>query len=93
MAEPDAGAQERHSQTEVVPGADGSGRLFDEQPTTPAPVECLGMTFESDDARRAYFLERLRERLPELRKRPDFPAGEDTDILRLSDPPWYTAPA
>ena len=30
---------------------------------------------------------------PELRKRPDFPAGEYEyeDILRLSDPPWYTA--
>ena len=91
MAEPDAGAQDRLFRTEVVPGAAGSGRLFDEQPTPPAPVECLGMTFESDAARRAYFLERLRERLPELRKRPDFPAGEDEDILRLSDPPWYTA--
>ena len=49
------------------------------------------MTFASDDARRAHFLERLRELLPELCKRSDFPAGEDADILRLSDPPWYTA--
>ncbi|MEW6742179.1 MAG: DNA methyltransferase [Planctomycetota bacterium] len=49
------------------------------------------MTFESDDARRKYFLERLREKLPELRKRPDFPIAEDEDILRLSDPPYYTA--
>ena len=54
-------------------------------------VECLGMTFESDEARREYFLERLKEKLPELRRRPDFPAGEDEDILRLSDPPYYTA--
>jgi len=30
------------------------------------PVECLGMTFESDDARRQYFLNRLREGLEEL---------------------------
>ncbi len=88
MAETDAGAQDR---PEVVPGTAGSGRLFDERPMTPAPVECLGMTFASEDARRAHFLERLRELLPELRKRPDFPAGEDEDILRLSDPPWYTA--
>ena len=59
---------------------------------TPAgPVECLGMTFPSDDARRAHFLERLKEKLPELRKRPDFPLGDDEDILRLSDPPYYTA--
>ena len=91
MAERDAGAQDPLFRTEVVPGTAGSGRLFDERPVTPAPVECLGMTFASDDARRAHFLERLRELLPELRKRPDFPAGEAADILRLSDPPWYTA--
>ena len=55
------------------------------------PVECLGMTFESDEARRWHFLERLKEKLPELRQRHDFPQGEDEDILRLSDPPYYTA--
>ena len=54
-------------------------------------VECLGMTFVSEDDRRAHFLERLKERLPELRERDDFPIGEDEDILRLSDPPYYTA--
>ena len=91
MAERSADAQDRLLRTEVVPGTAGSGRLFDEQPTTSEPVECLGMTFASDAARRAYFIERLRELLPELRKRPDFPAGEDDAILRLSDPPWYTA--
>ena len=57
------------------------------------PVECLGLTFESDDARRAYFLEKLRERLrdPEFRKIEGFPIGSDEDILALSDPPYYTA--
>ena len=49
------------------------------------------MTFESDEARREYFLERLKEQLPDLRRRPDFPVGDDEDILRLSDPPYYTA--
>ncbi len=91
MAERDASSQDQLFRTEFVPGKTGSGRLFDEQPITPEPVECLGMTFESDDARRTYFLHRLQELLPELRKRPDFPAGEDEAILRLSDPPWYTA--
>ena len=57
----------------------------------PSPVECFGITFESEDERREYFLERLKDKLPELRKRPDFPHGEDEDILRLSDPPYYTA--
>ena len=57
------------------------------------PVECLGLTFESDTARRAYFLEKLRERLqdPEFRNIDGFPIGTDEDILALSDPPYYTA--
>jgi len=60
------------------------------------PVECLGITFETDEARRAYFLEKLKEKLPALRERPDFPWGSDggpvaeEDILRLSDPPYFT---
>ena len=57
------------------------------------PVECLGMTFENDEKRREYFLEKLRQKLkdPEFRKIEGFPIGEDEDILRLSDPPYYTA--
>jgi len=51
------------------------------------------MTFESDEARRAYFLEQLREKLkdPAFRKTEGFPKASDEDILRLSDPPYYTA--
>jgi len=63
--------------------------------TTPANarVECLGVTFENDAARRAYFLEKLREKLqnPEFHKIEGFPIGTDDDILALSDPPYYTA--
>lgn len=57
------------------------------------PVECLGITFENDEKRRAYFIERLREKLndPDFRKIEGFPIGDDEDILRLSDPPYYTA--
>ncbi len=55
------------------------------------PVECLGRTFESEEARRRWYRERLREKLPELKKHPDFPVGEDEAILRMSDPPWHTA--
>ena len=67
--------------------------LFRESAATldSGPVECLGITFDSEAARREYFLERLKEKLPELRQRPDFPVGKDADILRLSDPPYYTA--
>ena len=57
------------------------------------PVTCLGMTFENDEKRREYFLDKLREKLkdPEFRKIEGFPIGEDEDILALSDPPYYTA--
>lgn len=65
-----------------------------EVPQKPSgPVTCLGMTFENDEARRAYFTEELRKKLqdPEFRKIEGFPIGSDEDILTLSDPPYYTA--
>jgi len=57
------------------------------------PVECLGMTFENDEKRREYFLEKLCEKLqdPDFKNIEGFPIGEDEDILALSDPPYYTA--
>jgi len=57
------------------------------------PVECLGMEFPNDEARREYFLEKLREKLrdPGFRQIEGFPIGDDEDILALSDPPYYTA--
>lgn len=68
---------------------------FDLQPTAKrqAPVECLGITFESDEKRQEYFLDKLRKKLedPEFRKIEGFPIGENEDILALSDPPYYTA--
>ena len=56
-------------------------------------VQCLGMEFPDDNARRDYFIEKLAEKLkdPEFRKIEGFPIGEDEDILALSDPPYYTA--
>ncbi len=73
------------------------GSLFNSQPATrnskPQPVECLGIEFPNDEARRAYFLEKLADRLraPEFLKIEGFPIGSDEDILALSDPPYYTA--
>ena len=57
------------------------------------PVECLGQTFESDEARREHYLALLAEKLkdPEFRRIPGFPKGTDEAILHLSDPPYYTA--
>jgi hypothetical protein len=57
------------------------------------PVECLGQTFPSDDARRAHFLGLLAEKLkdPAFRKQEGFPQGTDEAILAMSDPPYYTA--
>ncbi len=38
--------------------------LFDLEPSAKpqGPVECLGMTFDNDEKRREYFLEKLREK-------------------------------
>ena len=77
---------------------EGSGQLrlvdksAEQQALEKGKVECLGMTFDSEDARRAYFTDRLREILadPEFRNTPGFPKGTDEDIIRMSDPPWYT---
>ena len=70
--------------------------LFDsplEEPQKPSgPVTCLGITFANDEARHAHFTEDLRMKLrdPELRKIEGFPIGSDEDILKLSDPPYFT---
>ncbi|MDD2302773.1 MAG: hypothetical protein PHG30_09445, partial [Eubacteriales bacterium] len=53
-------------QFNLVPGKPGSGQLFEEELTArsaSAPVTCLGMTFENDEARRAHFTEELRKKL------------------------------
>ncbi|KKL14286.1 hypothetical protein LCGC14_2517240, partial [marine sediment metagenome] len=86
--------QKQLFKTRIVPGKPGSGKLFEEEfVVDDGPVECLGMTFENDEKRREYFLEKLGEKLksPEFRKIEGFPIGEDEDILALSDPPYYTA--
>ncbi len=77
-------------------GESGQLRLADksaeQQTMENRKVECLGMTFANEDERRRHFLERLKERLadPEFRKTPGFPKGGDDDILRFSDPPYFT---
>lgn len=59
----------------------------------PAPVECLGVTFQDDDTRREHFQKLLAEKLkdPEFRNQRGFPKGSDESILAMSDPPYYTA--
>ena len=63
--------QKQLFKTKIVPGKAGSGKLFEEEfVVDEGPVECLGMTFENDEKRREYFLEKLHEKLkdPEFRK-------------------------
>ncbi len=57
------------------------------------PVTCLGQTFANDDERREHFRDLLRQRLadPKFRATPGFPEGSDDDIVKMSDPPYYTA--
>lgn len=56
-------------------------------------VECLGMTFDNEDARRSHFLAQLQDHLgnPEFTQIAGFPRGSTDEILRISDPPYYTA--
>jgi DNA modification methylase len=56
------------------------------------PVECLGLTFPNDDARREHFSKLLAEKLqdPVFRAQEGFPDGSDEAILEVSDPPFYT---
>jgi DNA modification methylase len=70
-----------------------SDQLKMESGKSGGPVECLGMTFPSEDARRKHFLNLLAEKLkdPAFRAQEGFPIGSDEDILALSDPPYYTA--
>jgi len=58
-----------------------------------AAVECLGMAFPSEDARREHFLKLMAEKLkdPVFRNQEGFPQGTDEAILAMSDPPYYTA--
>lgn len=67
--------------------------LFQKHAAKSGPVECLGQTYPSDEARREHYLKLLAEKLrePAFRKIEGFPIGSDEDILALSDPPYYTA--
>lgn len=81
-------------ETKFVVGKPGSENLFEEEFVYDGkPVTCLGLEFENDETRREHFTNLLREKLqdPEFRKIEGFPIGEDEDILKLSDPPYYTA--
>ena len=51
------------------------------------PVTCLGLEFENEEARRVYFREELRKKLPALRKIEGFPLGEDNNIIQVSQVP------
>jgi len=73
---------------------EGQGSLLASQDReAKGPVECLGLTFPSEDARRAHFLKLLSAKLrdPAFRQIEGFPKASDEDILRLSDPPYFTA--
>ena len=66
--------------------------LFENNEILTGPVECLGLSFANDEVRREHFLAILSEKLkdPEFRKIEGFPIGTDENILKLSDPPYYT---
>ncbi|MGR9398872.1 DNA methyltransferase [Rhizobium leguminosarum] len=56
-------------------------------------IECFGISFPSEAARREHFRNLLTEKLKdqEFRRTPGFPDGSDEAIVEMSDPPYYTA--
>src|SRR4030067_1441811 len=84
---------------ELFRDSSGQPHLFEKsyqeelEAKTKKQVECLGMTFENDEARRSYFLQKLKEKLknPEFCKIEGFPIGSDENILVPAGPPHYTA--
>lgn len=58
-----------------------------------SPVTCLGIEFPTEDSRREYFRERLREKLEQngAHSHPGTPKATIESIIALSDPPYYTA--
>ncbi len=56
-------------------------------------VECLGMRFDTEDVWRSCFTKGLIEKLadPGFRKTPGFPEGLRRCMIRMPDPPWFTA--
>jgi 16S rRNA G966 N2-methylase RsmD len=67
--------------------------LYHDQKKVSGAVECLGLTFKDDEARRQHFRELLAEKLkdPAFRRQEGFPLGTDDAILAMSDPPYFTA--
>jgi DNA modification methylase len=67
--------------------------LYKDHKAASGPVECLGQTFPSEEARCAHFLKQLAEKLKDnaFRMTGGFPKGTDEAILAMSDPPYYTA--
>lgn len=92
-----SGRKKPKGNLELFVQPDGQLRMLDrsaeQQVMESQQVECLGLTFDNDAARRAYFTEKLREQLkdPAFRAIEGFPIADDEAILRLSDPPYYTA--
>lgn len=80
---------------EIIPAEAGSGKLFeiDYKSNQSQPESCLGIIFPDADARRAFFIEKLRIKLNDesFRKTDGFPLGTNEEILNLSDPPYFTA--
>ncbi|MCG8425219.1 MAG: site-specific DNA-methyltransferase [Proteobacteria bacterium] len=83
--------KEDNKKTAACP-LEGVAELDRAKPET-GPIECLGMTFDSDDSRRRHFSALLAKTLNdrEFGATPGLPSGTDQAILNLSNPPYYTA--
>jgi hypothetical protein len=95
MAKKSATQSKELFEEKLVSAKPGSGRLFDvnyAEGTSP-PVVCLGITFENEDARRQHYLKELKGKLEDatFRSLSGCPSGDLSDMLSISNPPYYTA--
>lgn len=69
------------------------GQLFGPSRNKSANAYTFGRQFSSDDERRSHYMKLLKERLQDrsFRNSNGFPEASDEDILKASDPPYYTA--
>ncbi len=69
------------------------GQLFGPTRNKSANAYTFGRQFSNDDERRSHYMKLLREKLQDrsFRNSDGFPEGSDEDILKASDPPYYTA--
>ena len=79
--------KERLFEEKLVPAKPGSDKLFELNygAEESKPVKCLGLSFANEEARRAYFIEKLRAKLQDPRRVNPLIRGGGQSAIRAVD--------